>query len=192
METERLLICYCAPTLAGLKTAGLFNAAFPSPYVLARYLREWNHRLNGKGISLCALRFRKGKALIYVYRTVLLEADLRRKAVSQFLEGLGYGNTLDLRTTLGRLRYRVTQDEGFPHEIGLFLGYPLEDVWGFIQHGGRNCRYTGCWKVYGDVACAQRLFEKYHKCKKVYLQQLLSGRTVEQLTVALPRIPALA
>ena len=31
----------------------------------------------------------------------------------------------------------------FPHEIGLLLGYPVEDVLGFIRYQGKNYLYTG-------------------------------------------------
>ena len=47
----------------------------------------------------------------------------------------------------------------FPHEIGIFLGYPLADVAGFIRNKGRNCKCIGTWKVYGDA------FEKDSKPK---------------------------
>ena len=36
----------------------------------------------------------------------------------------------------------------FPHEIGLLLGYPPEDVSGFIENGGKNFLCSGYWKVY--------------------------------------------
>lgn len=42
---------------------------------------------------------------------------------------------------------RVRHEEDFPHEIGLFLGYPSEDVSGFIKHGAKNSKCVGTWKV---------------------------------------------
>ena len=83
-----------------------------------------------------------------------------------------------------RLRQRLAMDGTFPHEIGLFLSYPLEDVEGFVENRGRNCKCTGCWKVYGDEQQAQRQFSRYRKCQEVYLRLWQGGRSVEQLTVA--------
>ena len=38
----------------------------------------------------------------------------------------------------------ILEEKGaFPHEIGLLLGYPVEDVLGFIRHQGKNYLYTG-------------------------------------------------
>ena len=51
---------------------------------------------------------------------------------------------------------RLGQAAEFPHEIGLFLGYPPEDVQGFLEN--RLCKCVGCWKVYGDEQAAQNGF----------------------------------
>lgn len=42
-------------------------------------------------------------------------------------------------------RYACYMEEkgAFLHEIGLLLGYPVEDVLGFIRHQGKNYLYTG-------------------------------------------------
>lgn len=83
-----------------------------------------------------------------------------------------------------QLRCRLADNAAFPHEIGVFLGYPLGDVMGFIRSGGRNCRHAGCWKVYCNEAETLRLFEKFKKCRDVYLRLWNQGRSVLQLTVA--------
>ena len=67
-------------------------------------------------------------------------------------------------------------------EIGLFLGYPPEDVEGFIENS-HECKMSGFWKVYGDVHSAELLFNKYKKCTKVYCEQWKNGKTIERLTV---------
>ena len=79
---------------------------------------------------------------------------------------------------------RMCADEEFPHEIGLFLGYPPEDVRGFIENGAENCKCVGCWKVYGNVEAAKKTFAKYKKCTDVYSRQQANGKSVERLTVA--------
>ena len=79
---------------------------------------------------------------------------------------------------------RICECDEFPHEIGLFLGYPPEDVRGFIEEGAAKCKCTGCWKVYGDVERAQKLFAAYKKCTAVYQKQHAQGKSIEQLTVA--------
>ena len=55
------------------------------------------------------------------------------------------------------------QKQEFPHEIGLLLGYPVEDVEGFICNGEENCLYVGYGKVYGELPEKMRLFYKFEK-----------------------------
>lgn len=55
----------------------------------------------------------------------------------------------------------------FPHEIGVFLGYPLSDVRGFLEDEGRNCAYVGYWKVYDNVHSKIRLFQRYDEHREL-------------------------
>ena len=57
---------------------------------------------------------------------------LKAKASESFCCTYGY-DTSNLEACLERLKERIAQCEEFPHEIGMFLGYPLEDVRGFIE-----------------------------------------------------------
>ncbi|GLB32285.1 hypothetical protein LAD12857_42080 [Lacrimispora amygdalina] len=183
MLLERHLIEYCSPTLASLKTANLFNHSFTSKEELNRQLEYLNLQLGEKGISLIELYRRGNKALIYVYRKSHLMKDLNRPGVSRFLKNYGY-ETMDVDLALARLKIRLKEEEGFPHEIGLFLGYPLGDVIGFIRNSGKNCKCLGCWKVYCNECEAVKTFARYQKCRTIYSRLWRNGRTVWQLTVA--------
>ena len=85
------------------------------------------------------------------------------------------------RTQLSR---RLCCSAEFPHEIGVFLGYPLSDVVGFIENSGRNFTCCGCWKAYGDPQAAQRHFAQLRKCTAVYLRLFHSGTPILRLAVA--------
>ena len=83
-----------------------------------------------------------------------------------------------------RLACRFREGKEFPHEVGLFLSYPPEDVKGFIDHRANNFKCTGPWKVYGDEGKARSLFAKYKKCTEIYCALWQSGSKLEQLAVA--------
>ena len=72
----------------------------------------------------------------------------------------------------------------FPHEVGLFLSYPPEDVAGFIANNARRCKCAGLWKVYGDEKRARRMFHAFKACTADYCRHLRSGRSLEELVVA--------
>ncbi len=185
---EELLARHCAPTLAGIKTGSLF--ACDSVPELPEKLRVLGGRLAPRGLRVLTLRDRGGRALLYVYRPRMLGPDLARPAARRILSPRGY-LPRDQAQCLSRLRDRLSDGGEFPHEIGLFLGYPPEDVSGFI--GGRRCKTSGLWKVYGDPDAARAVFERYKACSAVCRALLSCGVPIEILAVpanrAEPRPP---
>lgn len=180
---EKYLIENCAPTLAGIKSANLFNYSFEARETVLQELMEINHKLNGKGVSIEALAWKDRSVLIYTYRHRLLEKELEREGVRELLSGYGY-NGCDVEGSLKHLKERLYEYQCFPHEIGVFLGYPLEDVKGFIRNKGKGCKYCGLWKVYCNEQETRKLFEKLQKCTRIYLQVFADGRSITQMTVS--------
>jgi hypothetical protein len=183
MPFEQSLIFHCSPTLASLKMASLFSFDYQTEEELMENLAYWNEEMREKGISLILMRKKKQNALIYVYRRSRLEVILKEREIRRFLQDYGYGE-MDLGQSLGHLKERLGNQEGFPHEIGIFLGYPLEDVVGFIRNKGKNFLVSGLWKVYGNREESVKIFGKYKKCTEVYVRMWNSGRSVRQLTVS--------
>lgn len=180
---ERKLVQHCAPTLAGIKTGNIFRSPFTSYLELYGELRALNSRLASKGLRIIPLRVCRGYAMIYVYRPNKLRADLSGEEARAILAEYGYTNDVPEKC-INHLRTRLSEQGDFPHEIGLFLGYPPEDVRGFIDNCAKNEKYVGCWKVYGDVDKARKSFERFAKCSRLYAEKYASGSPIERLTVA--------
>ncbi len=179
---DKYLIQHCSPTLASLKTANLFTFHYISDNNLYNSINQWNKILNAKGIKLFLLRKKKKTALIYVYRKKFLETDLKQPETFDILKAFGYKNT-DTLYALNKLKERICKSDSFPHEIGLFLGYPIEDVQGFIKHNGKNCKCVGCWKVYCNECEALQKFAKYKKCTVIYTKHWANGKSISDLSV---------
>ena len=99
------------------------------------------------------------------------------------LRQAGYGDE-SCERCVARLVCRFRESSEFPHEVGLFLSYPPEDVKGFINHRAGGFKCTGLWKVYGDEEKARSLFAKYKKCTEIYCALWEVGSGIEQLAVA--------
>ncbi len=183
MNLEEYLIEFCSPTLASLKVGSLFNYAYTTCEELIHQISHWNQVLSDKGLRLRLLRVRDGRALLYLYRISQLKQAFSTAPIQCFLREYGY-ERFDLDSALWHLQCRLQQQEGFPHEIGLFLGYPLEDVEGFIRCKGCRYKCSGIWKVYGDAEQAQKSFAAFAKCRSLFRQLWAHGRSVQQLTVA--------
>lgn len=185
-KVEKNLILHCSPTLASLKTASLFTLEFSKREELNGALREWNRSLSDKGVAMIALQEKNNRALIYVFRKTHLKKALGSPKIMNFLQSGGYSgaNVGNIGSALCTLRSHLTKSGEFPHEIGIFLGYPVDDVIGFIENKGQNCKCTGCWKVYCNECEAAKIFARYKKCETVYMRLWEQGRSVRQLTVS--------
>lgn len=187
--TEDHLIQHCAPTLAGIKTASLFTCPYTSREALLASVRSLNMRLGCKGLRIVPLRFSEKKALIYAYRPGKLSADLACSDAETLLKSCGYCPG-SCEHCVGKLCRKLRQEPDFPHEIGLFLGYPVEDVRGFMEQGPENCKATGCWRVYGDEEAAKKKFDQYKKCSRIYRERWAQGSDLDRLTVSTRTPPA--
>lgn len=182
MTLEKMLVEQCAPTLARIKTGSLFTVDCGSAEELHREAANCREILAPRDVHLELMRISGGRALVYVYRKKRLEMDLSCPLRREFLLSCGY-EAFDAESAVSRLRARIEETGGFPHEIGLFLGYPLRDVEGFVENCGRNCLLCGPWKVYHDVPAAERAFAQLRKCTAVYRRLYGMGRPLERLTV---------
>lgn len=172
--SEELVIRHCSPTLAGIKTGSLFSCYFESRDEMICGLRRLNKLLVPKGLRVLPLKYSGKRALIYIFRPDWLEDDLAVEEARRILRDAGYQNEKPDRC-ITELAHRLNSGECFPHEIGLFLGYPPEDVDGFIRNKGGNCKLVGCWKVYGDEAAARDRFKSYKECTDELYEKWTSG-----------------
>ena len=181
MSNEMLIRC-CAPTMARLKTGNMFSCPFDSAEEMTAELRKLNRMLGKKGLRILPLRWSDGRALLYLYRPRMLEKDLQDDLAAQLLSECGYPCGTP-NSCVARLITRLREEPGFPHEVGLFLGYPPADVDGFM-HRKDACKLSGLWKVYDDVDGAARQFARCRHCTEVSLRCVSRGCPIDRLAVA--------
>ena len=182
--SEENLVRQCAPTLAGIKTGTIFPVSFETKAELTTDIRDLNRILVPKGLRLLPLCYRENRtALLYLYRPSELRQDLRDRLAEVLLNEAGYpahGSEQCVACLVRRFR----ESGEFPHEVGLFISYPPQDVRGFIENHAVNYKCAGLWKVYGDVELAQSLFTKFRKCTDIYCALWRAGSSIDQLAVA--------
>ena len=181
---EAVLVRQCAPTLAGMKPGSIFCFNHSPLEVSRQKVCQWNKQLAPFGLTVQILLERpgSGSVIVFVYRHDCLEQMLSDDAYQRFLAEAGYERT-NLDGLLEQLSYRLRTQPEFPHEIGVFLGYPLRDVIGFIENHGRNFTCCGFWKSYGDPAEMQACFACYRRCIQTYVAMFEQGIPLERLAV---------
>lgn len=181
--SEQTLIMYAAPTLAGIKTGSLFMQMFDDEEQARNDIREYNKKFRKKGLCMIPVCWKTDRVLLYLFRPRDLSVDLEDVRRRQILEESGYVYK-GYGQCLQNLVRRMKCGGEFPHEIGVFLGYPPEDVKGFIENHARNYKCSGLWKVYGDPETAMKMFNSFKKCTESYERQYASGTPLESLMVA--------
>ncbi|MBQ8945869.1 MAG: DUF3793 family protein [Lachnospiraceae bacterium] len=178
---KHALVDYCAPTLAGIKTGNVFSVRNGLTDI-DEEIRRLNGILVDKGLRLVPIRKNKKSTLIYLYRPDRLKEDLNNPDAAQILEEKGYpcGNP---DCCLVELVKHLKSDESFPHEIGLFLGYPPSDVKCFMEDPCKGVKCVGCWKAYSNEREAKKTFERYHHCTEIYIKENNKGKPLEALIV---------
>lgn len=180
-DLQMRLVRHCAPTLAGIKCGSMFRVSSDLVGILPK-ISELEFRLSHRGIRIEILQMDDDGCLVYVYRPRSLQARLDDPEVREFLDLYGYAQH-SLGSTLAELCDRFIHCRTVPPEVGVFLDYPMDDIRGYIENGGRCSRCIGCWKVYGDVDAAEKRFRCFKKCKDVYTRRLTEGCSILRLTV---------
>lgn len=179
MSTDTI-VRMCAPTLAGMKTGSLFSQDFSGKEELCLCLHMYNEVLEPKGLKMISSGFNEKRYLLYVYRPSRLERDLNQKNCRDLLKELGYC-VENCEQCLNKLKDKIEKEKDFPHEVGLFLGYPYCDVKGFMDH--KECLHIGMWKVFDNKEETCALFEKYKRCYEIYDKCYAEGTPFERLIV---------
>jgi hypothetical protein len=166
-EIKDVLINHCAPVLMGIKPSAIFTLCCGG---CAGYLQKslsQNVCVEPLYPTSC------GRILTMLYNPVLLDNLVLSREAVFMLSALGYPAKLNSESSIKHLKKRFEIFADFPHEIGFFLGYPEEDVLGFIENKGQNYKHCGLWKVYGDVDKYQKRHMSYRfsqECLKKYLE----------------------
>ena len=89
-KLENEIVKECAPTLAGIKMANLFNYRFVSEDEFDSEIKTANMNLNEKGVYIEVLRKTDMSSLIYVYRPSMLFKAVNNDHVWNILSSYGY------------------------------------------------------------------------------------------------------
>lgn len=176
-DVDLQLALQCAPVITGIKVSNLF-------IIDKNKVNELYDIISGSDISAYFLYEDDTKANILLYRRVELQQYLLKKENREFIRALGYDSVyIDKMLPAFAVRfsiYQLTQDE-FPHEIGILLGYPLEDVKGFMLNNGKNELYTGYWKVYDNLPEKLVLFKYYEAAREHFICLVAKGMDMNEI-----------
>ncbi len=171
---ERSVANLCGAALAGIKPSSLAVCAEGARGELDALARAFSP----KKIRIEQICVRDGRITFLVFREEKLRSHLEKAENVSFLARYGYP-VGSLEKSLFFLRLRLAGN-AFPHEVGVFLGYPKEDIEGYIEDPN-GFLFCGAWKVYCKAEEKKLLFEKYRRCRDCIMRRLLRGESLAQI-----------
>lgn len=174
-------ICLNAPVITGLKPSAIITVTKAEKQILEDLF---------SGTKICMISLHSGrKESILLYQKEKLEELLERKSVQGFLQSLGMGyENFTLQAVLDQFTKRFSRYKekmaDFPHEVGVFLGYPLRDVKIYMKNPLAKAKLTGYWKVFTEVESAVACFQAYDMCIQSFTLMLKSGLSCRDLVMA--------
>ena len=173
-DLELQFILQCAPVIAGLKISNLLTLPINE-------LGKLRILLEDTSLSFRTVFAGEKRAAVLVYRKEELFNYLSEDEISSFLTELGYKslNRSEMFPVFIRRYIKYMRDKKkFPHELGILLGYPIEDVKGFMENEGRDFLYCGYWKIYKNPEPKIKLFERFEKVQTDMVRLLHGGKSV--------------
>lgn len=171
------LAVQCSPVIAGVKNANLM-------VVKRKYLMHIRKMFKETPIRVFAVCFKEDTVSVLLYRKKDTEKLLEDEKVLETLGKLGCVSD-NLNSLLFEIKRKYTRyccgDEDFPHELGLILGYPPEDVEGFIENNGMHYKVNGYWKVYCDEERALEKFSIFDETRERAIKMVKSNTSLLEM-----------
>jgi hypothetical protein len=163
-----------APTIKGLKAASTVtfcNYDRNMKNNWKAYKNEISHKFN---IKTFELKETEKYITVLFYNEDLLNDKLKDVETAKFLWKYGYTTNLNIEASLILLKNRYDKCN-CPHELGIFLGFPLEDVKTFIESPNKEYLLCGYWKVYHNPELALKTFESFDNAKVSVIMDALEA-----------------
>ncbi len=175
------LMLECAEVLAGVKPANLIslgNRTQPCGRNLYQLWQNHHEALATRlaDLTIMVLQTKERALLLLCYDKDQLECHLAHTGIRTLLHKAGYEADASNDALLTELRRRIGNNDSFPHEIGLFIGYPAKDVAAFMGLIKLPFAYQCLWKIYGNPDQSLGLAEQFRCCRQRMGAILMKGR----------------
>ncbi|WP_462392054.1 DUF3793 family protein [Clostridium cadaveris] len=184
---EKFLVYNLSIVIEGSKPSATVTLKKDCDNTYGKWMEHGRKFIDNIGLNYIVLREDLNSAILLIYNAEILKSYLFTEKSYQFLTGIGYSLDQDLESYLSKLKERYSLYH-CPHELGIFLGYPINDVKDFMKCTSKQCLMCGYWKVYNDVDYAVKVFEKYDTIKKQAAQSIIHGLQAHDLVYKLKKI----
>ncbi|MBX9138227.1 MULTISPECIES: DUF3793 family protein [unclassified Clostridium] len=181
---EKFLIYNASLVISGVKPSATITIKKGNENLYDKWIKYGISFLKEIDIQYINLRECSNALIILIYSEEKLSNYIFKEENKRFLRQLGYSEENDMREYLEILKRRY-KEFNCPHELGIFLGFPLNDVKDFMNCKDKKCLSCGYWLVYNNLQEAQEIFSKYDKVKAHTVNYILSGDSSQEVAYSI-------
>jgi len=175
------LMLECAEVLAGVKPANLISLVNRTQLCGRNLYQLWQSHheelaTRFADLTIKVLQTKERALLLLCYNNNHLERHLAHAGIRALLHKAGYETDAANEALLGELCRRIESNDSFPHEIGLFIGYPAKDVAAFMGLIKLPFACQCLWKIYGNPEQSLGLAEQFRCCRQRMGAILATGK----------------
>ncbi len=188
--SDYVLASCCMPVLLRKKPSSIVTLRKALLEEETTFYVEFYNKLKAAGAEYTVLAEDERCVFLFIFQRELIRAFYCGHKNHEPLDGYQCGgDEFCVERFLQTLKKRFTDYKSgstdFPHEIGIFLGYPVGDVENYIAHNGKNYLVCGYWKVYDNLDKAVQKFRLYDEYKHKALEMFKSGKELNEIVTCL-------
>ena len=184
---EKFLIYNASLLISKVKPSATITLKKGANSIYNKWIKYGQDFLNSINIKYINLRECENALIVLIYDEEQLGNYILKKENKIFLKNLGYNEENNIDDYLEKLVKRY-EEFNCPHELGVFLGYPLDDVKDFMECSEKKCLACGYWRVYNNYDAAKEIFNTYDIIKEKTAKYILTGDSTERVFCNLKNI----
>ena len=171
---KAVLLYNISPVISGEKPASIISFSKAGRDLKQLWQLNKENMCNEIGVNYFEIKHSSNYITVLFYNRSSLMKLLADKKVCEFLKKFGYRNIDNLNNVL--LQVRDKYSGSIPHEVGVLLGIPIEDVKGFMEGESNKCLFTGYWKVYSQEQKARYIFSAIDKVRERTIYDIINWK----------------
>ena len=177
---EKFLIYNASLVISGAKPSATITLKKSGNNIYGKWIKYGRDFLEDIELEHMELREGEESLIILVYNKENLKEHIFKRENKEFLLNIGYEPSDEINKYINMLKNRYNKFK-CPHELGGFLGFPIEDVKDFMNCSNKKCLGCGYWLVYNDIDKSRSIFEKYDKIKSYTTRNILKGNSTYKI-----------
>lgn len=177
---KKFLLYNSSLVIAGVKPSATVTINKKLEKVYESWIEDGIDFLESINLSFINLREDDNASILLIYNDDTLKKHIFKSENMDFLIKLGYERNNDISYYVENLRERYEKFK-CPHELGIFLGIPINDVKSFMECSYKKCLGCGYWKVYSNYEKALEIFSIYDDVREKTMDKIVEGEPIDSI-----------